>query len=457
MSFEPPTNPGAEWSVVGQMLAKPDTIVEVVGTMIEPEDFFSHDCRLIFEKATELYYADRHVDALTVGEELKFPLAQIWSIPDTQVGQRLAGRVQSLRFADTASEHARLVKGVGDKRRLQTLALSAVHAIQDGSLSAEEVGDMLATEAAKVTTGSLKRGEVLDWMRVGSDYAKHLRQARLARSLGMEIGVYTGFKFLDQMTRGLAPTELWMVAGEPGVGKSAISWEAGEGFAKRQMTKPPDKRIGALILSLEMGEIPSSARLATSLTGIDSGRLREGDVTEREIEEIVKSWNRLDGLPLYFNFASNFKLTQLRALIVEAIRRHNVGFIILDHFRMVDPDRRINNANQEDEHKARFLKESIAKELNVAVMCLAHTVKIPTENSDGRPRLSHLRGSGQVAAHCDIVSFMYRPIMYATENEVLEGVVDEHDAEMIYAKNRNGALGTSPFHFDPARMKVRDK
>jgi replicative DNA helicase len=91
------------------------------------------------------------------------------------------------------------------------------------------------------------------------------------------------------------------------------------------------------------------------------------------------------------------------------------------------------------------------------VVCLAHTTKLSKEMTDGRPRLGDLRGSGQVAAHADIVAFMYRPWMYATDNEKLENVIPPSDAELIYRKNRNGALGTAEFTFDPTRMLVKDK
>jgi replicative DNA helicase len=254
----------------------------------------------------------------------------------------------------------------------------------------------------------------------------------------------------------VAPTELCLIGGEPGVGKSALTWEMALGFARKQMVKPKDKRIGTLVLSLEMALIGSSARLATSMAGVESTRLREGDISDDELNKIIRTWKNHEHLPMYWNFASNFRFSQLRALVVEAIRRYNVGVIIIDHFRMFDPDRRINNANQEDEAKARFLKESIAKDLNVAVICLAHTVKLRRELSDGRPHLSDLRGSGQVAAHADIVGFMYRPWMYATENEKLDGVISPTEAELIFRKNRNGALGTSEFFFDPGTMNIRD-
>lgn len=458
MNFEPPQNTAAEWSVINHMLAMPKTIPEIVGTQIEPDDFFSRDCRLIYERATEDFYSDLPVDPVSVGESLKFALAQLWSVPEGQVSQKLATRVQGHRFSQQASDHARVVKSVGDKRRLQVLALSAVHAIKQGDMSSEEIGDMMATEAAKVTTGSLKRGEVMQWLQVGSAYAKHVQRVKAARERGVEMGAYFGMPFFDHFTKGLGPTELMMVAGDPGAGKSMVSWRAAEGFARRQMQHDPDKRIGTLILSMEMGIVPSSQRIATGLTGIDGAKFREGKIDDEDLRTLVREWKRQSELPLYFNFASNFKQTQMRALIVEAIRKHNVGLIVIDHFRTFDPDRRINNANQEDEAKARFLKEDIAKDLNVAVVCLAHTVKMSRDaSSDGRPRLSDLRGSGQVAAYCDIVTMIYRPIMYASEDDVFDGTVKPTDAEAIFVKNRNGELGTADFFMDPAKNVVREK
>jgi replicative DNA helicase len=452
---EPPYSRQAEWSVITRMLTNGDAIAEVIGAQMEPSDFFSMDCRLIYEAAVEAYYADQAVTPVSIGERVRVPLAATWNVPENEVSQKLYETTRGHSFDGGVQDHVELIGRLSDKRRLLELAQSTIVAIQGNELSPQEIGDKLTTEAAAITAGKIARGEVMPWMDVGRDYLKYLNRLRLARESGIEMAAYFGLPFMDSFTKGLAPTELMMVAGEPGVGKSAVTWKAAEGFAHRQQKNPPDQRIGTLILSLEMGLIPSTGRLATSMTGIDSGRLREGDITKSEMEMIARHWSKYEDLGIFFNFASNFRLSQLRALVVEAIRRHNVGLIVLDHFRMVDPDRRVNNPNQEDEAKARFLKENICKDLNVAVMCLAHTVKIKRENSDGRPTLNDLRGSYQVAAHCDMVGFIYRPIMYATEIEIEERTVSETDAEMIWAKNRNGQLGSMPFHFDPAQMVVQ--
>jgi replicative DNA helicase len=437
------------------MLSRPEAIPEVIGLQVQVEDFFDPGARLVFETSVESYYADERVDAVTIGDKLRVPLAHTWSVDEGQVVNVLHTQASSRGSDDSLLDHSQLVRRHSDNRKILALADQAKRAIAENQMSPEEISDMLATESVRIATGTTKRGEIISFIDVGREYVKYLQRLQLARDQGIELAAYFGLHFVDKWTKGIAPTELCLVAGEPGVGKSAMVWEMAVGFGKRQMLKPDDRRVGTLVLSLEMALIGSSARIATSMSGVDSDKLREGTFDTDELNQIITAWKGNKDLPLFWNFASSFKMSQMRALIVEAIRRHNVGLVIVDHFRMFDPDRRINNPNQEDEAKARFLKEDIAKDLNVAVVCLAHTTK-PPRDSDARPRLADLRGSGMVSAHADIVGMMYRPWMYATENEKLEGVYRATDAELIFRKNRNGALGTSEFYFDPATMTIKD-
>jgi replicative DNA helicase len=445
----------AEWSVLAQMLSRPDAIPQVIGMQVAVEDFFDPGARLVFETAVEAYYSDERVDAVTIGDKLRVPLSHTWSVDEGQVVSVLHQQASARGSDDSLLDHSQLVRRHSDNRKILALCEQAKRAIAENSMSPEEISDMIGSESVKIATGTEKRGQIIPFIDVGREYVKYLQRLQLARDQGIELAAYFGLKFIDQWTKGVAPTELMLVAGEPGVGKSALVWEMALGFGRRQMLKGDDKRVGTLVLSLEMALVGSSARIATALSGVDSDLLREGTFSKDDLSTIIKAWKGNKDLPLFWNFASNFKMSQMRALIVEAIRRHNIGLVIVDHFRMFDPDRRINNPNQEDEAKARFLKEDIAKDLNLAVVCLAHTTK-PPRDSDARPRLADLRGSGMVSAHADIAAFMYRPWMYATENEKLEGVYRPTDAELIFRKNRNGALGTTEFHFDPATMTIKD-
>jgi replicative DNA helicase len=321
----------------------------------------------------------------------------------------------------------------------------------------QEAGADISHQAMMVATSTLLTTDILSFGDLGRRYVQTAEAERAARAAGKELGAHFGLKFIDQWTRGVRPSEFWIIGGEPGTGKSAVSWAAAMKFAERQAVNPMNEQVGTLVLSLEMGEGDSEMRIAQSISKVDGGKLREARQTDEDMRRIITEWGRRKDLPIWFNFSSTIRASQLRAIVVEAIRRHNCGLVVIDHFRYFDMDHRTrDNPVVEDEEKARFLKEDIAKDLNVAVVCLAHTTKGVEMQADRRPTLSNLRGSGQVAAHADFVSFVYRPYMYASEQAKDMGEVFDTDAEMIFRKNRHGVDGISRFTFEPHTMTVKD-
>lgn len=449
------TNPAAEWSIVATIVADSSLVAEVVGTQLAAEDFIRADCKLLYATAVEMFYGDRTVEPLTVAERAKGVLSGIWEIPEQDVAGALLDRVREREPGSGLMEHVAIVRRLSTARKLLSVASVAIDAIGDGQQTPEEIASTLSTEALAITSGTVARSELLDWMDAGTEYAKYLARLRLAKERGIELSVYTGSPWIDNYTKGIAPTELCFIAGAPGTGKSVLAWKGAEGFAARQMRKPVEHRVATLIVSMEMGLVPSSTRLAQAISGVDGMRLREGDISDGEYRTILREWKARDGLPIHFNYASNFRLSQLRALVVEAIRRHNVGFVVIDHFRQLDPDKPIRDANDRDEVKVRFLKESIAKDLNVAVLCLAHTIKIGrAEGVQARPRMDDLRGSGTIAANADFIGLLYRPAEKLSEDERIALNVSETDAELIWAKARHTAHGTAYFSMDPAMMSL---
>jgi replicative DNA helicase len=445
----------AERSVLGQMLAKGTKLVgEVIGTQLSPPDFYSPPNQIVYEAVYEAYYADTPIDPLSIGEVCSKRLSALWSCSENDAIVRVRDMALGQQFAGNPVDHAKVVKRHSNYRHLLGLAGFIQQQVAEEKKGPEEIAGLASHNAMRIATDSLLTSELLSFGDLGRRYLKQAKILMEARAAGVELGVYFGLAFMDRYLRGLQPTELLIGAGEPGVGKSSVFWTCAMRFAERQMQKPEDKRIGTLILSLEMGEGPSNMRLAQSLAKIDGGKLREGNISSGEFGRIRQEWGGRKDLPLYFNFASHLRAAQMRALVVEAIRRHNVGLVVIDHMRYFDMDRRFDNQVQEDEEKARFLKESIAKDLNCAVICIAHTTKGIENTVDRRPTLSHLRGSGQVAAHADFVSFVYRPYMYADEADKLSGSVTEENAEMIWRKNRHGMDGIEPFRFIPETMTI---
>lgn len=442
----------AERSVIAGILATPKLAGEVVATMLQPQHFADAALRRIYRTISDAYYGDDPIDPLTVGSLCSAELARIWRCEEPEA----ISRVQSLATHGGSDPvaHARLVKRDSDYRDLLEVAADLARSVDSKAQEPTDLAGRVAQRTTRIATSTLLTNEVMSFADVGRAFVAHQRRLMAARKQGIELGAYFGLPFVDRYVRGLQPTELFFLAGEPGAGKSALVYKMAQKFAERQDQRPVDEQVGTLVLSLEMGCDTSAARLAQSVAQIDGGKLREGRTTDAELDSIIEGWRKLKSLPLYFNFTSTLRAGQMRAMIVEAIRRHNVGLVVIDHFRYFDMDRKYDRQLEEDEDKARFLKEDIAKELNVAVICLAHTTK-GIEHSEGRrPTLSHLRGSGQVAAHADFVAFVHRPYKHATQKEIDEGTVLRTDAELIYEKNRHGLDGSVGFFFEPSTMHI---
>lgn len=455
-SVTPPHSVEAEESVVGQLLARPRIVGEVVGTMLEPGHFFVPAMRALYGAVVGAYYDDAPIDALTIAELSAKTLSRTWGCTEAAAVDRVkliaASRSASAR---DAVSHALLVKRDADYRSLLKLADDIRSQVAQEAGAPDELASVASQTAMQIATSTLLTHELVGFDEMGRNFIRDQRLIMAAHARGQDIGVFFGLPFMDQWLRGLRPAELWFLAGEPGAGKSAVSWKAAERFAERQARQPKDRQIGTLVLSLEMPQDSSASRYAQSMTGIDGARLREGRTTEQDLKFITEEWRRRKDLPLFHNFSSNMRMSQVRALTVEAIRRHNTGLVVIDHWKYIDTDRQYRNTNDEDEAKARFLKQDIAKQLNVAVICLAHTTKGADMREDRRPRMGDLRGSGYVAAHADFISFVYRPYKNATNREKESGEVAQTDAEMLWEKTRHSAEGTAPFFFDASTMTIK--
>lgn len=439
--------------MIGQLLSRPSVIGEVVGTLLAPDHFYIAGNKILYEQVVEAYYADDPIDPITIAETCSKRLTRTWGIDE----KTAVGRVQELAagrsFAGSPRDHADVVKRHADLRSLLALRDAISRAVEEEDRTPAEIAGLASQTALQIASQTLRHHELVSYGDLGRRFIVRAQKLMAAREQGIELGAYFGIGAIDNYIKGLKATELMISAGPPGVGKSAVWWAAGKKFAERQVQKEHEQQIGCLVLSLEMGEEPSSDRLATELTEIDGGLIREGKLSVQDLNNIRREWAARKDLPLYFDFTSSMRGSQMRALIVEAIRKHNVGLVIIDHYRHWELDHRVSSTIEEDEQKAKFLKEQIAKDLNVAVIVIAHTTKA-IDTADKRPTLAHLRGSGQIAAFADFVNFVHRPYLHATQQEIEKGEVHQYDAELIWEKNRHGLGGLAPFRFNASTMSV---
>lgn len=448
--MKPPSSPEAENAIVGALLAQPNIAPRITTTGLLPEHFTTPPARLMFETIVERYYADEAVDPILVAEALGRRLDAAYGAEHAEVIRRVQALAIGREMADTAA-HAQLVIEQASRRRLLALAAAIEQRTSEGELSPEEVAGMASSEAMKIATHSATIEDTETFADVGRAFIREVQQVKAAREAGVELGAYFGIPAFDEHVKGLKGGELMIFAGAPGEGKSAVAWKAGLNFAEAQAKRPEDRIIRALVLSFEMGRYPSSTRVAQMLTGLRGDQLREGTLSDDDVRHLIATWRDKRNLPLLFNFSPSLRCSQLQAIVAESVARHNVGLVIVDHFRYFDLDKRLPNRNDEDDEKVRFLK-TLARTLNVAVICLAHTRKKGTGDRDPRPKLSDLRGSGQISADSDFVVFLHRPAKYLSEDEQIAQGVGATDAELIYEKNRHGFDGSAPLYFDPKRM-----
>lgn len=450
-----PFSKEAEQTVVGALLARPKLAGEVIGTMLQAEHFHSKPLRVLYDRLVECYYRDGAADVLSIVESGGADLLAAWNC-DKDAAVMYVRRLAGVSNPYDAVAHAKIVKRDHDRRALLELAADISARASEPGSDPEQLAAEVSQRSMQVATNTILSNEIISYGDLGRRFVARQAELRALRAAGIEVGIFFGQKFLDERIHGLKPGEVFVLGGEPGCGKSAVAFCATRAFAERQMTKPEDKRLGAFVLSLEMGEEPVGDRFGQSEGHVDGGKLRDGSADEDEMARIIDQWGRRSEIPLYFNFTSMLRASQLRALVVEAIRRHHVNLVVIDHMRYFDADRKFDSRADEDEEKARFLKEGIAKDLGVAVIVLAHTTKSVDNRDDRRPKLTDLRGGGMVAAHADFVAFMFRPAMHAEEDDILDGAVSLTDAELIYEKNRHGLTGIQPFFLDPSVMNTRD-
>jgi len=250
----------------------------------------------------------------------------------------------------------------------------------------------------------------------------------------MITGVETGFADLDQMTRGLQPGDLVIVAARPSMGKTSLVLNIAEHAALKHGTT-----VG--FFSLEMSREQLFVRVLTSVARIDAHRLMTGTIGQRDYDLLGSAVSQLTGAPLFIDDTPGVGVLEMRAKSRRLAAEHGLGLVIVDYLQLMTGRGRYENRTLELAAISRGLK-GLAKELGVPVVALSQLSRAPESRSDHRPLLSDLRESGALEQDADVVLMLFRPDMYPDAKPEEEG-----KAELIIAKQRNGPTGTVQLAF----------
>ncbi len=429
-----PHNREAEEAVLGAVLVNPEVYYDVAH-FLSSDDFFLHRNRWIWEAFTNLHDQRLPIDMLTVAEEIESQKR----LDEVGGPAYLASLVNNLPTALHAEAYGRLVEEAAIRRRLLESANQIARLAHQGDQQIEDV----INDAEKAVFGVSERRlthQLQPIKTVLSEYYDRIDY--LARHQDETIGVPTGFIDLDRLLGGLQPSDLLIIAGRPGQGKSGFVLSAAKNAS--QLHK---KRVA--VFSLEMSNEQLVQRLIAQETGIDSQRLRLGDLQDEEWPIFTQAVSALSDTHIFLDDTPAITPLQLRTKCRRLHMEFGVDLIIVDYLQLMTGDTRIDNRVQEVSYISRNLKV-LARELNVPVLAAAQLSRAVEQRADKRPVLSDLRESGSLEQDADVVMFIYRPDQY--EQDTLK----QNIAEIIVAKHRNGPVGSVELVFRKSLAKFEN-
>lgn len=420
----PPHNLDAEQSILGVILIDNEKMPNVLES-ISTQDFYKPAHQKIFGAMISLYQANEPIDLITLTNRLK----QKGSLE--AVGG--AAYVASLMDVPIALHNVEYyVKIVKDKSVLQALIHSSSRIMTmcyENDLDSDEIlgqaeAAIFGILNAKIKTSAVHVSEVLQ---------ENIEAIEAQYNQGGFVnGIPSGFKDLDNLTTGFKPQELIIIAGRPGMGKTAFALNIGCHIA--------GEGIPVLIFSLEMSRQQLGIRLLCSEAKVDSNTLRKGFLIHKELERLFYTKDKLERIPFFIDDTRTITVLEMRAKARRIKIEHGLGLVIVDYLQLMQGSRDAERRDLAVAEISRGLR-ALAQELNVPVIALSQLNREPMRREDKRPRLSDLRESGSIEQDADVVTFVHR------ENTLGEERQHDSVAEIILAKQRNGPTDTIKLAF----------
>ena len=436
----PPHDDAAEMAVLGGMLMSKDAIGEV-SQMIDVSDFYQPRNQTVYEAVIKLFSASQPVDAVLVANEL-LAEGNLEKVGGSDYLHSLVASVPTAAnatyYADIVHQRAILRNVIAAGTKIAQLGYTA-----EGS-QAEDVVNLAQAEVYEMSTGKVRQ----DYAPIGTVIADTLDQLDRLQSGEVSRGVPTGFRDIDDVTQGLQPGQMIVVAGRPAMGKSTL----GVDFARSAALH---HGLTTIIFSLEMSKNELAQRIISAESNIPLAAMRRADdITPERWAILNELQGKLQNAPLFIDDSPNMSLMEIRAKCRRLKQTNDLKLVVIDYLQLMQSAGSGHGWSNESRTQAvsdmsRMLK-IMAKELNVPVICLSQLSRANEARQNKRPMLSDLRESGAIEQDADIVLFLYRDDYYNEDSE-------KHNiAECIVAKNRHGETSTVPLGWDGAHTRFMD-
>ncbi|QNO37464.1 replicative DNA helicase [Protaetiibacter sp. SSC-01] len=430
----PPHDLLAEQSAIGGMLLSKDAVADVL-EVVRGADFYVPKHEVIFDAILTLYSHGEPTDVIAVTDEL------------TKSGNlQRAGGPEYLHtltgLVPTAANAGYYASIVAEKAVLRRLVEAGTRIVQMGYASEGEVTDLVNHAQAEIY-GVAGGVQAEDYVPLVTAIEAATEEIEHASGRGDQmVGVPTGFSELDEMTNGLHPGQLILIAARPALGKSTLALD----FARAASIT---HGMPSVFFSLEMGRSEIAMRLLSAESNIFLQKLRKGDVRSEDWTTLASTRGRIADAPLYIDDSPNMTLVEIRAKCRRLKQQVGLKLIVIDYLQLMTSGKKVESRQQEVSEFSRALK-LLAKELQVPVIALSQLNRGPEQRVDKKPQIADLRESGSLEQDADMVILLHRESAYDKESS------RPGEADLIVAKHRNGPTGTVTVAFQGAFSRFAD-
>jgi len=454
----------AEQSLLGAILVNNEALYRV-SDFLEPAHFFEPVHQQIYEIARSLIRTGKLASPVT----LKTFLPADVDIAGLTVPQYLARLAAEATTIINAADYGRAIYDLSIRRDLIQIGEEMVNTAFDAPVD--------ATPSEQIEEAERRLYDLAEVGRYGGGFQKFETALTTALEMashayqrdGKLSGIGTGLRDLDNKMGGLQKSDLIILAGRPGMGKTSLATNIAYNIARAwRGDVQPDGHIATVnggrvgFFSLEMSAEQLATRILSEQTEISSSRIRRGEITQADFEVIKDKSIEIQHLPLYIDETGGLSIAQLAARARRLKRQRGLDLLVIDYIQLLQGStkRSAENRVQEVTEITTNLK-ALAKELNVPIVALSQLSRQVENRDDKRPQLSDLRESGSIEQDADVVMFVFREEYYLSNKEPRPGT-DEHikwqtemdaahgKAEVIIGKQRHGPTGTVNLQFDAA-------
>jgi len=459
---EAPNNIEAEQALLGAMLVNNDAFYRV-SDFLKANHFYEPLHRKIFEVASELIRMGKMANPVT----MKTFLPADEKVGDMTVVQYLARLAAEAVTVINAADYGRAIYDLATRRALITVGEDMVNVAYDAPVDMSPSSQIEEAERRLFELAETGRydGGFEDFS-TALKTAIDMASAAYMRDGGLS-GVATGLRDLDKRMGGLQQSDLIVLAGRPGMGKTSlvtnIAFNIADAYQPEQQADGSFKaKNGGVIgfFSLEMSAEQLATRIISEQAEVPSSKIRRGDLTEADFDKLVNCTQTLRRIPLFIDSTGGISIAQLAARARRLKRQRGLDVIIIDYIQLMQgSSAKASQGRVQEVTEITTGLKALAKELNVPIIALSQLSRQVENRDDKRPQLSDLRESGSIEQDADVVMFVYREEYYLKNQEPKLGTEEyikwesamnevRGKAEVIIAKQRHGPTGTVSLGFE---------